>query len=81
MAFTYTRITLVEKPKGFPRTFLLQVTAETAHLLMGIEIDNGGDEIVRPKADVTKHIISKDLIAKRVPMVMNNVYGMLEKAK
>jgi len=58
---------------------ILQITAESDVFLSGVEIDKYGDEIVRPKADVTKHIISKDLIVKRVPMVMNLTYGWLEK--
>lgn len=77
----YERITFIEKPKNSPQSIILEITKETDVFLCGIEIDREGDEIRRGKVDVTRHLISKDMIAKRVELVMNNTFGMLERKK
>jgi hypothetical protein len=74
----YERVTFVEKPTHCPKRIILCISRETDLLLVGTEVGKDGDEIVRPKADITKHIISKDMLAKRESMRMNNTYGWLE---
>jgi hypothetical protein len=74
---TYERITFIEKPAHCGQTIILRVTKETDILLFGVEVDKNGDEVVRPKADITYHAISKDMLKKRVPMVLSNMYGWL----
>lgn len=78
---SYERITFIEKPGHCPRIIILQVTKETPLLLMGVEVDKNGDEVTRGKADIIRHIISKDMLAKRTKMAMSLMYGWLETVK
>jgi hypothetical protein len=77
----YERITFTEKPTKTAKTLILRITRETDVLLIGVEVDKMGDEVQRAAADETLHIISKDMLAKRVELVMNNTYGWLEVKK
>jgi hypothetical protein len=77
----YERITFTEKPTKTAKTLILRITRETDVLLIRVEVDKMGDEVQRAAADETLHVISKDMLAKRVELVMNNTYGWLEAKK
>ena len=44
-------------------------------LLTGIEVDRQGDDVSGSKFDQRRHIISTEVITRRVPVVMDKIYG------
>ena len=60
------------------KTAILEITGENDVLLRGIEVDRFGAPI-KPKglADERLRVISKDLITRRTPLVMDRHYGEL----
>lgn len=51
-----------------------------APALAGIEVNTEGEEVAPSGVDERRHIIEMSLVLERVPMAMNNHYGMLEEA-
>jgi hypothetical protein len=69
----YCRIYL----KGGPRAFILRVEREDARVLIGIEVNADGDEIVPAGHDERRHIIEKAAIMLRICQVWDRKYGKL----
>jgi hypothetical protein len=65
---------------GRSRTIYLQDVSEIGSMLTGVEVDKAGDEVSGKGFDERRHVISLELVSKRVPMVMDNIYGELEEA-
>ncbi len=61
------------------RPIFISITRETPTLLFGIEVDKDGDELSGATWDRRMRIVSKDVIAKRVPYVLDKMYAMLVK--
>lgn len=75
----YERITY--RPEGGrTRSIYLQDVVEAGDVLTGIEVDREGDEVNGRGFDERRHIIATELIVRRVPMVMDNIYGELVEA-
>lgn len=67
-------------------TVILHVTAENDTFIRGYEVNDEGEKVApkrgnAPAADTRIHIISKDMIAKRVDLVMNLTFGKLERKR
>lgn len=72
----YERITF--RPEGGrARSVILKNTRESDLILSGVEVSIDGDEVAGKGFDERVRIISKDLILKRVPLVMDKIYGEL----
>lgn len=80
---TYERVTfkLDEHDAKKTKTVLLRIVSESARMLSGYEVDKEGEEIQPRGFERRLRVISLDLITKRVSLVMNNKYGMLEKER
>ena len=65
------------RPEGArrARTIYLEGVRETGNLLTGIEVNREGDEVSGKGFDERRHIISLELVVRRVPVVMDNLYG------
>lgn len=80
----YERVTF--KPEGATKstTVFLRVGRDSDVLLTGVEVNREGEEVSGTDKngkhfDSRTHIISKDLVTKRVEYAMNNKYGLLVK--
>lgn len=69
----YERITIAGQ-----RPFWLCIKEESDQFLTGIEVKINGDEVTGRGFDERLRVIHKEMIAKRVPAVMNGLYGELE---
>ena len=69
----YLKITLVDGTR-----FILRVTKESSDFVHGYEVNAEGDEIVPPGYENRHRSVERALIAKTVPMRMNNKYATLE---
>ena len=81
----YERVTF-RTEKGRSRTVYLRqpVVAESpilGSLLTGVEVDIEGDEVAPRGVDERRHIIGLDAVVRRVPMYMNNDFGLLEEVR
>lgn len=60
---------------GRSRTIYLEQVREMGLLLTGIEVDKTGDEVAPRGVDERRHIIALELVTKRTPVRMDNIYG------
>lgn len=79
----YVQITTVDGDK-----FIIRVTRDTAKVVMGIEVDRDGDEVVPSGSDASgrayderMRVVPRDGIKKMVEMRMNVMYGRIERAR
>jgi hypothetical protein len=75
----FERVT-VALEDGSKKTYTIQVTAESEQFLQGYELNRDGEEVCGKGFDRRLHLIQKSLIAKRVLLKQNLMYGTLEKA-
>lgn len=78
----YERVTY--RQDGRTRTIYLHRPTVGGHadgllgeFLTGIEVNIQGDEVAPRGVDERRHIISLELVTKRIPMVMDNIFGEL----
>lgn len=72
----YERVTFCPEA-GKRKTVLLRRPTVAGELLTGIEVNDQGDEVAPRGVDERRHVISLDLVCKRVPMEMDNHFGEL----
>lgn len=72
----YERVTY-RTEDGRARTIYLHRPAVSGPFLTGIEVNREGDEIADRGYDERRHLIATSLVVKRLPMVMDRVYGEL----
>ena len=72
----YERVTY--RPEGGrARSIFLHKPTVSDIFVTGIEVNREGDAIAGKGFDERRHIIDKSLVLKRVPMVMDRIYGEL----
>lgn len=68
--------------RGVARTIYLEQVSEVGgQLLTGIEVDKQGEEVAPRGVDERRHFISLELVTRRTPVRMNNIYGEYEDAR
>lgn len=73
----YTRVTTVDHA-GTIRTVTLRIDENGPKWLLGVRVNSEGGFISGKGFDQQVHLIDQSTVTKRVPLVMNLHYGMLE---
>lgn len=75
---TYAYITAIDGASGKRVSKRIRIRSESDRFIVGVVVDDEGEEFKPLAADELLWLIDKGTITKRVPLQMNLTYGTLE---